>query len=609
MGQNSKYRGRSRYNRKTKSPSRPNAAEARKRPLDYDAWKVSMPRWLKEANAAVEDGRIEEATLLLEEKSVQKSLSSQSRSSRIFMMYKVALLVCQIGQVQRAEDLYQDILKINPHPAIYSELATIYQHSGRLNEAIHYLGMAMEKAPNEPMLWGNLGTSLMRLGQTEKAIELLRKTTEKRPDNNPAYSNLFLYMHCLPEVDQSSVFEESRRWAQRNLPQRLAKTSHRNVPDPERKLRIGYVSPDFRSHSVTYFFEPLLDAHHRDIVEVYGYGNVMHYDATTDRLKNKFDYYRNIRPLDDKAVAELIENDSIDILVDLAGHSANSRIYAMAYKPAPVQVTWLGYPDTTGMSQIDYRLTDEIADPPGSEKFYAEELFYLPEGFLCYGPGEMMPAVAQSPCQTKGSITFGSFNNSTKINSVVIEMWSRILRSTPGSSLLLKFRSGGDDEIREMYVERFAEHGISPDRIATCSWLPPPAHLELYNRVDIALDTFPYNGTTTTCQALLMGVPVISLVGNHHMSRVGRSILSRLGLEFFVASTPDEYVAKAVALASKPDALSKIRSTMRMRMAVSPLCNKDKFAENIEQAYRKMWHRWCADQHSSKSEKELVVSK
>jgi predicted O-linked N-acetylglucosamine transferase (SPINDLY family) len=248
------------------------------------------------------------------------------------------------------------------------------------------------------------------------------------------------------------------------------------------------------------------------------------------------------------------------------------------------------------MSQVDYRLTDEIADPAGSEKFYSEELLYLPGSFLCYGPGETMPPVVQSPCLKRKSITFGSFNNSTKINPVVIEIWSKILKSTPGSSLLLKFRSGRDDEIRQIYIDRFAAHGISPDRIATSSWLPDYQHLELYGHVDITLDTFPYNGTTTTCQALLMGVPVITLAGDHHMSRVGSSILTCLGLEFFIASTPDEYVAKAVALASNTEALDKIRSSMRTRMAVSPLCNKAKFAENMECAYRKMWRHWCQSQ-------------
>lgn len=573
-----------------------NRGKNQQKTLKFDEWKDQMPQWLKEAYTAVENGQLQEAARLLDEKTVQIAMEDMSATSRTFTMFGMAVLLKQIGQVKRAEGLYEEILKTNNHSAVYNDLADIYRNTGRLNKAIRYLKTAIDKDPNEPILWGNLGSNLMQLGQIDKAIELMRKVTQRLPDNNFAHSNMLLYMHYLPDLPRPAIFEEAKKWAQRNLPQRLAKTTHRNIPDPERKLKIGYISPDFRNHSVTYFFEPLLDAHNRDIVEVYGYGNIHHYDNTTTRLKSKFDHYRNIRPLDDKAVVELIENDGIDILVDLAGHSANSRIYAMAYKPAPIQATWLGYPDTTGMSQIDYRITDSIADPPCDEKYYSEKLFYLPDIFLCFGPGNTMPAVAPLPFFDRKHITFGCFNNSSKINPFITGLWSNILKQTPNSKLLLKFKSGQDDEIREVFIKRFEAVGISNDRIAVSGWLPSPADLELYNQVDIALDTSPYGGTTTTCQSLLMGVPVISLIGEHHMSRVGLSILTNLGLEFFAAPTPEQYVSKAVALASNPSALGKIRAAMRARMAASPLCNSTKFAEKMENAYRQMWHKWCLSQ-------------
>jgi len=225
----------------------------------------------------------------------------------------------------------------------------------------------------------------------------------------------------------------------------------------------------------------------------------------------------------------------------------------------------------------------------------------LPDGFLCYGPGETMPPFTPLSALKKGYITFGAFSESCKINSVVIDLWSRILKATPDSKLFLKFKAGRDDEACQMYLKRFEKAGISPDRVTISGWLSLPDHLKLYNQIDISLDTYPYNGTTTTCQALLMGVPIISLVGEHHMSRVGLSILTHLGLEFFAASTPEQYVAKATALAAKPDALAKIRASMRSRMAYSPLCNRELFAKNIEQAYRKMWQDYCRskDSHSS----------
>jgi predicted O-linked N-acetylglucosamine transferase (SPINDLY family) len=471
---------------------------------------------------------------------------------------------------------------------------------------MQHLETALEIKPGDPSIMGNLGAYLLQLGEAERGMTLLRKTAKEMPECNFAHSNLFLSMHYLPEIDRKDIYEESKQWAQSNAPLHLAKTQHNNTRDPHRRLRIGYLSPDFRQHSVTYFFEPLLDEHNREAVEVYGYGSVADPDKTTTRLREKFDTYRDITKLTDKEAADLVEKDEIDILVDLAGHTGNSRIFVLAYKPAPIQVTWLGYPDTTGMSQVDYRITDSIADPPGSEKFYSEKLYNLPDGFLCYGPGETIPPVIPLSATQKGYITFGAFNDSFKINPVVIDMWVRILKATPDSRLVLKCKSGRDVGFRQRYLKQFEKAGISGERIAICGWKSLTTHLKIYNQIDISLDTYPYNGTTTTCQSLLMGVPVITLVGEAHMSRVSLSILTRLGLEFFAASTPDEYVSKATALAANPEALAKIHAQVRARMAFSPLCNKELFTRNIEQAYRQMWHDYCS---SKESEMNQVASR
>jgi protein O-GlcNAc transferase len=230
-------------------------------------------------------------------------------------------------------------LKFNNHSSVYNELADIFKKTGRLNKAIHYLNTAIEISPNEPLLWGNLAGDLISLGQTEKAIELLRKVAKIRPEHNIVHSNYFIYSHYLQNFPRAEIFNDIVKWASRNMSPRLAKKNHSNIPDPNRRIKIGYISPDFRNHSVTYFFEPLLEAHNRDKFEIFGYGNVFHYDEVTERLKSKFDQYRNVRPLDDKAKAELIESDGIDILVDLAGHSGYTGLYAMAYKPTPIQAT------------------------------------------------------------------------------------------------------------------------------------------------------------------------------------------------------------------------------------------------------------------------------
>ncbi|MEN6386362.1 MAG: hypothetical protein ABFD79_14345 [Phycisphaerales bacterium] len=581
-------------------------------PLDgmkFDEWsKKIMPQWMKDADIAAEHGQIELAEKILDEKFIKNYVESISGTNKVFSMYHIAGLLKNANQLFRAEQMYEDLLKINTHSAIYNQLAEIFRKTGRIAKAVIYLQKAIDTNPNQPLLSGNLSTNLINLGQVETAIKIDKELLAKRPDDNLVYSNYFLHLHYLPKLERCLVYNESIKWANRNLPHHLAKNNHSNIPDPDRKLKIGYISPDFRNHSVTFFFEPLLEAHNRDNVEVYGYGNVQFYDSVTERLKPKFDHYRNIRPLDDKQTIELIENDEIDILVDLAGHSGGSRIYDMAYKPAPIQATWCGYPDTTGMSQIDYRITDALADPPGSEKYYSEKLMYIPETFLCYSPCGIQPALAPSPFIQTKKITFGCFNNSCKINPFIIGLWAKILKQVPNSNLLLKFKSGQDDEIREIFLKKFADEGITRDRIAISGWLESPADLELYNRVDIALDTFPYNGTTTTCQALLMGVPVISLVGEHHMSRVGLSILTNLGFEFFAAPTPEQYVSRAAALAFNHNSLAKIRATMRDRMQASTLCNKIIFANRMENAYRKMWHTWCqAKTHKTSISAEPVI--
>ncbi len=560
--------------------------------LGLENWE--QPDWLKEAERCVSEGEHEEAAKLLDAELLEAHIATASRAEKVFIRYVAAGLLCRIKNPQRAEVLYKKILETLPNNiALYNELASLSRNMGRVNEAVQYLETALEIAPDEPKIAGNLGVYLLQLGQTEKAMALLQKTVEGMPENNYAHSNLLLSMHYLPDVDRKDIFEKSRRWGQSNVPLSLAKTQHNNTLDPHRRLRIGYISPDFRRHSVAYFIEPLLDGHNREAVEVYGYGSIATPDKTTARLREKFDTYHDIKTLTDEEAADLVESDEIDILVDLAGHTGFTRLFVLAYKPAPIQATWLGYPDTTGMSQVDYRITDSIADPPGSEKFYTEQLYNLPDGFLCYGPGEIMPSVAPLSAIEKGYITFGAFNESIKINSVIIKLWSRILKATPDSKLLLKFKAGRDDEFREVCLRQFEKEGISGERITICGWVSLPEHLNLYNQVDISLDTYPYNGTTTTCQSLLMGVPVISLVGEAHMSRVGLSILTRVGLEFFAASTPDEYVSKATALAANPAALAKIRAQVRARMAVSPLCNRDLFAKNIEKAYRRMWHDYC----------------
>jgi len=573
--------------------------------ISFDNW--PQPDWAKRISFLIENQEFAEAAELLTEDYVKSLAEKAVMPEKAFIMITAAKLFNKMHQIDKSEKIYRQLTELCPQNiSILNEMAVILQQQGKINEAVKYLKSANELNPDEPAIWTNLGVNLIRLGQHQQGLALLEKAVRKLPSNNIVWSSYLLSLHYQQNIPKGLIFEKSKEWAALNSPREQFK-NHKNSLASGRTLRIGYISPDFREHSVMYFFEPLLDAHSKELVELYGYAKNIIQDKTTERIKNKFKIFRDVSTLDDKATADIIYNDCIDILVDLAGHMADSGIYAMAYKPAPIQVTWLGYPNTTGLDQIDYRFTDVIADPPGSEKFYSEKLFYIEDCFLSYGPCGIAPAVAVLPFTKKGYITFGSFNNSSKINPFIIELWSRILKQVANSKIVLKFKSGQDDEVKKLFIEKFAEFGITSDRIIISGWLASPANLELYNHIDIALDTFPYNGTTTTCQALLMGVPVISLIGEQHLSRVGLSLLTNVGLEFFAASNADEYVSKAVALAAKPEALAQIRSTMRNRLAASNLCNNYGFAKKIEQAYRKMWQDYCARQRQENNITEIKM--
>ena len=549
---------------------------------------------LNTAKVALESGRLQQAIDLVDDRTLEFVSDIVERDpSRKNLLFELAEILWKTGRESQAEKCYEKILALGPDAAAYNKLGSLCQYMGRIHQALQCQRKAVEAEPDRPELWANLARVLMEAGDMQEGIDLLRKALKAMPGNAQAHSNLLFRLHQLPNLDPQNLFEEHRQWGRIHAPPALAAPSHDNVPDIDRKLRVGYISPDFRRHSVAYFFESLLDGHDRRAVELHGYGSVEFPDQVTERLKEKFDFYRDIRNMGDTEAAGLITRDRIDILVDLAGHVGDNRLLVLARKPAPIQVTYLGYPDTTGVNAIDYRLTDMLADLPQAQKFHTEEVVFLPEGFLCYRPPDFAPPVAPLPADEKGHVTFGTFNNNCKINPVVGKIWAEVLASVPGARLLLKLKGGDAPELRDQYTRRFEGWGVDSGRIQICGWKSPDQHLQLYGQIDIALDTYPYNGTTSTCEALWMGVPVISLVGQCHASRVGLSILNRIGLEFFAASTPGEYVAKAVSLATSAQALRRIRNSMRARIAASGLCYAKGFARYVEAAYRQMWRRWC----------------
>ncbi len=494
----------------------------------------------------------------------------------------------EMGKFDEAVLCFKKVLQLNPNDAEAHFNAGNSMHGRqRFEEAIDEYKMAIALKPNYPEAFNNLGIVFKDCGFLKKAIACYRKAVELEPNFSKAHSDLLLAMHYDPTASSKDLFSEAINWWKRHGTAAENRFHHKGTVLKER-IRVGYVSPDFRTHSVSYFFLPLLMHHNRKEFEVFCYGEIRHPDEVTVRIQSLSDHWRSTAGVGDDVVAQRIYDDGIDILVDLAGHTASNRLPVFARKPAPIQISWLGYPGTTGMAVMDYRLTDDIADPKGdSEKYYSEKLLRPANGFLCYMPPENAPDIGKWPVWEREQITFGSFNNLVKLNEKVVAVWSEILLQIPRSSLLLKSRQLADESVRNRYVEYFKKCGISPDRILMLPASPAVSeHLALYNRVDIALDPFPYNGATTTCEALWMGTPVVTLAGDRHSSRVGKSILTRIGLTDLIADCEKDYVAKAVSLAGNVEGLKEFRHAIRPLMTVSSLCDGKSFARDVEKIYK-----------------------
>lgn len=509
----------------------------------------------------------------------------------------LAIVLGDASRLGQAVAYYEQQLRRNPaSPEAHNRLGAAFQAQNRWDEANRHFQDALSARPDYAEVYANLGNSFVFLANLEKALESYRKALSLGP-NSGAHSSYAFYLNYSPDHDPAEIAAEYRLWASQYASPTVKDTVPFDNPlEPERKLKVGYVSPDFCRHSVAYFIEPVIRHHDRSRFEVYCYSNGVRPDEVTERLKGIADAWRDIRLKTNEQVCELIGSDGIDILVDLAGHTSGNRLLVFARKPAPVQVTYLGHPNTTGLDTIDYRITDAFADPSAlTEHYHSEALVRLPRCFLAYAPPLDAPEVAAPPFMEKGHITFGSFNNIAKINQRVIALWASILQAVPRSRLLLKGFAFSSADTKNRFMEMFAQAGIAPERVDLFNFIPEvSSHLELYREIDIALDPFPYNGTTTTCEALWMGVPVVSLAGAAHVSRVGVSLLSNVGFVELIANDADSYVKIAVELANDPARLQQLRSSLRDRMRNSPLTDAAGFTRELEAAYREMWYRWCS---------------
>ncbi|MFQ5936709.1 MAG: tetratricopeptide repeat protein, partial [Acidiferrobacterales bacterium] len=505
----------------------------------------------------------------------------------------------EAGQFDDALIALQRAIALSPNSAeAHSNVGNVLKDQGRLSEAILAYEKALTLKPAFPAAYNNFGKALEAQGRLDEALAAYRRALTIDPHLVEAHSNLLLGLHYRVGTEAKEILVECKRWSEQYAAAFSATSSTQNNDrSPDRRLHIGYLSPDFRAHSVAAFVEPLLTHHNREAFEVTCYANVPRPDALTQRFQGLADRWRDIWRLDDEATAELIREDRVDILVDLAGHTAHNRLLVFARKPAPVQVAYLGYPDTRGIAAIDYWLTDDLADPPGADRFYVERLVRLPQGFNCYHPPADCPTVGALPALAAGRVTLGSFNNAAKLNERVIACWASVLKALPETQLILKAQSLADAGTQKRFAARFEQHGVSSKRVEMIgSVLFRTAHLDLYNRIDIALDCFPYNGHTTTCEALWMGVPVITLAGETHAGRVGVSLLSYAGLAELIADSTEAYVKVAVSLARDLTRLQTLRQGLREHLRHSPLTDAKGFTRTLEAAYRQMWTNYCNTQ-------------
>jgi predicted O-linked N-acetylglucosamine transferase (SPINDLY family) len=512
-------------------------------------------------------------------------------------MNNLATILQEFGRVKESIQLFNEAIALSPnYVQAHNNLGNALKLEGRTDEAIAAYQKALSLSPNLAVTYNNLGNAFLDVSRIEDSVAAYERAISIQPADATFRSNRLFALHMLPNIDQRQIFQDHLKWDQMHGPPlRSFIQPHSNDRSTSRRLKVGYVSPDFREHSVSYFVQSLLAAHDPRAVEIFCYADLNRPDQITEKLKSLSHHWHDITGLKDEQAAALIRGHKIDILVDLAGHTARNRLLVFAAKPAPVQITWLGYPDTTGLSAMDYRLSDAFADPPGAtEQYHSEKLLRLPRSFLCFTAPTDAPDVAPAPGVVRGRITLGCVNGLPKINPPMIAIWSEILQALPGSRLMLKSKSFADASARLRMADAFGRHGISPDRLELREWIAARGkHLALFNEIDIALDTFPYNGTTTTCEAMWMGVPVVTLAGQHHASRVGASLLNNVGLTELIATSPREYVEIAEKLGNDLPRLMDARAGLRKRMENSPLTNAPLFARSMETAYRNVWREWC----------------
>ncbi len=537
-------------------------------------------------------GRLDEA-----ERSYRKALELKPDSALAHS--NLGAVLTGLGRLNDAEVSYRRALELRPDfVEAHSNLGNILCDMGRLKEAEASCRLALELNPDYAGAYNNLGNVLKDLGRLEEAEVFYRRALEIMPDYIDAQSNL-LFTLIFTECHPSYHLEEARKYGQ--MVTKMARqrfTAWHSVSQPKR-LRIGVVSGDLRNHPVGFFLENVLSQIDQTRIELFAYTTGSISDEVTARIKPCFSAWKSLVGQNDETAARLIHADGLHLLLDLCGHIANNRLPVFARKPAPVQASWIGQQATTGVAEIDYQIGDEQATPPENDWQLSEKVWRLPDVWCCFTPPQISPEISSLPALSAGFITFGSFNNLTKMNDKVVALWSRVLIAVPGSRLFLKTRQLNDATVCETTRQRFAAHGIEYDRLILEGASSRPDLLAAYNRVDIALDPFPCPGVTTNFEALWMAVPVITRKGDRFLARGGQSIVFNAGLTEWIAEDDDDYVAKAVLHTTNPERLATLRRELRQQVLDSPLFDAPRFARNLEAA---LWEMWRIHERASGTE-------
>lgn len=533
------------------------------------------------------------------------------------------------GRIGDARRICQDVLRRdNSDPGALELLGVIAYYEGMAPVAIALLRKALRVRPESIEIRMNLGLALVAANQSQAALTLCDETISQQPrlaevhvmrgyvlsrqgraeeavaayaqalsiepDRADAHSNLLLTMQYLADSNGAVMRAQAAGWHERHTA-RFASglTGHQNTCNPEKRLRVGYVSGDFRRHSVGYLLQSVLRHHDRSQIEVYAYSTHWLADDLTEQLKRDVDHWRDVGGLENADALRLIQNDAIDVLVDLAGHTRGHRLALFARRPAPVQMTWLGYSGTTGLPSIDYIILDGQLSPSEQTSAYTEQVLRLDRPYLAWTPPDDSPPVTELPSSSCGFVTFGCFNNPIKVNPAVAGLWTRIVKAVPGSRLLLKAAVFDDIAVADRYRRLFVDAGLDSDRLAIVGKTEHSGVMAHYGEIDIALDPYPYNGCVTTLEALWMGVPVVARAGDYFASRMGCTLLTAVGLGELVTTSEQEYVQTAVSLATRTTYLAETRRNLRAHMQASGLLDGRGLAAALDDAYRLAWRRWC----------------